>query len=162
MLQIHVRSAVAGVLAVVLVVLALGAAQIRVNPPPAAINHSSTCPQSSWPPHPEDIVNSTFEASGIPPGGSVEVYRVPMNRWFVLVDCMTNYQADFELVEDLGGETRVILDREAIHYNHDGSAGRMSSLGYVFRPGSSVVLRNRDTSTRGVSFHAFAGYLVDA
>jgi len=148
MLQIHVRSAVAGVLAVGLVVFALGAAQIRVNPPPAAVSPRTNVQFVAPWVHPRDFVRIT----------STSPFVVPDGKWFALT-------ALGKPSSGSGGRTQLFVDGTDVGFSSEGRLfGAMTGTGDgpascpVLPPGVSFPAGLQLTVTGGEAW----GYLVDA
>ena len=124
-----------------------------------------------WPPARQNVVH-VFErgnqfASGngygtplppIPSGGTLAVYTVPPDRWLTIVQAeggvpfmVWGEQFGGTLTDkgamDSGGTTRLIA-----------SPGRNAELGWVFRPGSTVVLKNTSSSPDSPVYYSFIGY----
>lgn len=97
----------------------------------------------------------------LPPSGSLTVATVPTNRWLVITDYDQSRGYNVDLAEDLAGV--ITVKRQEMIDDEGGSnvtTDRFhSSVGLSFAPGSQVVLRNRNNSNVGMSFH-LAGYWV--
>jgi hypothetical protein len=126
-------------------------------------------PSSSWPwPPARSAIVHVFERGNqagygtplpqIPGGASLPIYTVPSDRWLTIVQAEGGvpYMVWGELLGgvleekgamDHGGTTRLLL-----------SPGRNAELGWVFRPGSTVVLKNTSTSAESPGYYAFIGY----
>ena len=120
-----------------------------------------------WPPARQNVVH-VFERGNstgfgtplpeIPAGGTLAVYTVPLDRWLTIVQAeggvpfmVWSEQFGGVLTEkgasESIGSTRLIA-----------SPGRNAELGWVFRPGSTVVLKNTSSSPESPVYYAFIGY----
>ena len=120
-----------------------------------------------WPPARQNVVH-VFERGNstgfgtplpeVPAGGTLNVYNVPSDRWLTIVQAEGGFpsmiwceQLSGVLKEkgamELGGTTRLLI-----------SPGRNAELGWVFRPGSTVVLKNTATSPVSPGYYSFIGY----
>jgi len=156
MSSINVRSALAGALGLVLVVLALGAAQIRISPPLEATHPSDG---RTWPPRPEDFFfwnNRNEQVPPVAPASRVVIYQVPLGKRLVL-QATTDFGA-FAMYEDLAG----ILTYMDLLYGDKSFPTANEWSGWVFDPGSSVVLENvSSTATRSIGDAGLYGYFVN-
>ncbi|MBK6939759.1 MAG: hypothetical protein IPH13_06060 [Planctomycetes bacterium] len=119
----------------------------------------------SFPPHPADIVNIDGGLS-IPVGQSIEVvlFAVPGNRWLVVNDlCIVGPTSPgTKLVERTSAGDLVKVGPTAVARWQFDRIIRQSSIGYSFRPGSSVVLKLDGTnSNQSDGIWNLVGYLAN-
>ncbi len=125
-----------------------------------------------WPPARQNVVhvfergNSTgvgVALPSVPSGGVINVYNVPTDRWLTITQAeagtsfmvwaeMSGGVLDEKGAVDSGSSTGDSPSR-LLH-----SPGRNAELGWVFRPGSTVVLLNTAASTQSPGYYAFIGY----
>jgi len=135
----------------------------------AAVSPSSV---GSWGPPKKSIVNVFAEAGAtIPAGGHFVVYQVPNDRWLTITSTTANSQGCLcpwpsggtapclRWAELSGGVYRekgfgTAGDTQA----HHSPSGVGDPVGWVFRPGSQVVIRNIDASPCAVWEFSLMGY----
>lgn len=124
----------------------------------------------TWGPPKKGVVN-VFQPNSvsIPPGGAHVVYQVPSDRWFTAtgVFALNGATMDLRWSEGFSG---VFADKGFAMYtlpqvsfgdtqnlmiNPQAAGG---TVGWVFRPGSEVVLRNVGSLPATVQYHALTGY----
>lgn len=115
-------------------------------------------PTSSWGPPKKDIINA-WEAGPviIPPGGSLTVFDVPADRWFVGTGFSVTASYPTAWAEDLNGVVTV-----------KGVTGvgllpqvTAAPIGWTFRPGSKVVLQNLEPTFQNHIYNrSLLGYLA--
>lgn len=146
MLKLHVSSVVLGA------VLATGAFLLMSQAGPGV-------PYGSWGPPKTGVVN-VYNAQGgtVPPGGSLVVFSVPTDRWLTL----TGASAAGNCVPDLQtGSTLTFRFAELFAGNitvKGVSLATDSPVGWVFRPGSQVVVTNVGSGTCSVDSYDLIGY----
>jgi hypothetical protein len=125
-----------------------------------------------WPPARQNVVH-VFERGNstgfgtplpeIPAGGTLAVYTVPPDRWLTIVQAEA-VVSHLVWAETLGGalhergavDSGTTTGESPTRLFH--SPGRIPELGWVFRPGSTVVLKNTSTSPSSPGYYAFLGY----
>ncbi len=153
---------------VVFCALGIGAQQVASRPTAAGQSAATAFTLLHLLPSPSDLVTiDTQNVSGadsagvtIAPVSHVVLYQVPIDRWLVL----TRIQAtgpfaaylNIDLVEDFGGT----LTSKSNGYCFPGTAEFQYPMGVAFQPGSSVALRNRNTSASLWVPANMTGYLV--
>jgi hypothetical protein len=125
-----------------------------------------------WPPARQNVVH-VFERGNstgfgtplpeVPAGGTLNVYTVPSDRWLTIVQAEADTSpliwvevhagAVYEKGAVDSGATTGESPNRLIH-----SPGKNPELGWVFRPGSAVVLKNTSTSPVFPGYYSFIGY----
>jgi len=125
-----------------------------------------------WPPARQNVVH-VFErgvAAGygtplppIPGGGTLSVYTVPPDRWLTIAqaEAVTSPLVWAEMhggaLHEKGAvDSGTTTGESPTRLFH--SPGRNPELGWVFRPGSTVVLKNTSSSPESPGYYAFIGY----
>lgn len=179
-IRIYSKSALIGVAAALLCVVAMG--QLSVSSTPTNVQQFVPG-KGIGNPHPRDMVQFTSTTSPsspvlVPAGGELELYVVPNGRWLVLLN---NGGSDatgvglyssgsgigggyLGLFEDAGGLVSFKARDEATGTSVAGdSAGPVGGLiGWTFKPGSRVLLKSLHPSDELTVRYNLFGYLVDA
>src|SRR4030095_1551814 len=144
--------------ALLAIVLAGGivlAVRAQSTPPPTA---------SPWPPKPDQLVTIASSTASIPFGGSIVIYEVPWDRWFVLTDWWAGNSGNaIELMQESGGVLTVKLPTGTLDptgFQGISIAPRVSGAGISFPPRSKVLLRNSGGAGPLPVPHSFLGYLA--
>jgi hypothetical protein len=174
-IRIDSKSALVGIVAALVCVVAMGQVSVsRATTPTAAI----TPGYGIGNPHPRDMVRFSSWTStnlphvNIPANGEHEVFSVPADRWLVLLPNLgtssTTGGCAFDdggggstvsLQEDLNGSYTVMATRGSSEAGKNSQGPASSVIGWTFRPGSRVVLKNEDPIIANVRYNFF-GYLT--
>ena len=120
-------------------------------------------PYGSWGPPKSGVVNIFQPATGVPiaPGASLVLYTVLPDRWLIItaakaqaVGCALSGSAEFRFAEQLGAT--ITEKGPATGFSDAFSSG--SAVGWVFRPGSQVVITNVGTATCQIGQLSVLGY----
>lgn len=159
----HRTSLIAASLALAVLALLAGGQQLgstqRLGGPFSAI--TPFLPQG-FPVHPRDMVQLYGQAD-IPVGGEVVLYSVPTDKWLVVVarsNAWFSNEAPVTLLERFGG-----VDTERSRTGSTGNVlnsgpGAADGLGWVFQPGSVVVISNHHQSNSADVAWSLIGYLA--
>lgn len=123
-------------------------------------------PQStyaSWGPPKQGVIN-VFNVPGadVPPGGLVVLFQVPPDRWLTITGAWVNGgcvspgsgEPSLRFAEQLGGVT---VEKGWAGYPAAGFSTD-SPVGWVFRPGSQVVVTNASPNGCSFSRYGLTGY----
>lgn len=127
MLKINASSVVVGAMLAVGAMLVMG----QAGPQPQYV---------SWGPPKAGVVNVFLPGStAVPPGGLV-LYQVPPDRWLTVTYAkgFATGGSAMRIAEDLGG----VITEKGYLYSSAPYGIDVSITGWVFRPGSSVVITN--------------------
>lgn len=113
-----------------------------------------------WPPFPEEMVN-VLNVSVVPPGGTGVLYSVPTDQWLVVTAVGGQvFNSNVDLCEDLGGVLTVKVGTVNLHTVPVVPVDGQGPIGWAFRPGSNVVLRNPGPQAAGINGFTMLGYLA--
>jgi hypothetical protein len=121
--------------------------------------------RDTWPPPKKDIVNLFFfeptSQISVPPGASFTVFTVPNDRWLTITGVSGSYATGpFPFwSEELNG---AVTEKGQFLGNEmpASPASCGGAIGWTFRPGSTVVIRNDDPTTTALIYsYALIGYL---
>ena len=118
-----------------------------------------------WPPRPEDMVNLSSESANAPatllPGQLWSTFFVPPGRTLVVTNATIEGE-DMVLGEFLGSQLEFKRRGDDAPAPLSGSGDDPGApLGWTFRGGSQVALRNDDSAPAPLSYR-LVGYLADA
>lgn len=176
-IRIDSKSALVGVVAALVCVVAMGQVSIsRATTPTSAIAPAKGIGN----PHPRDMVQLrwTDDPNDPPvtlsPGGSLTVFDVPSDKWLVLLPSVGPGSPSGGVPIGIGGPggnadlfeffNGVYNFKARADSSAGGALGRgpiTDTVGWTFRPGSSVVIRNLDTTYPATVSYNFFGYLTD-
>lgn len=134
------------------------------------MGQASPASYASWGPPKKGIVNIFEPQQSIIPGnGTLTIYQVPTDRWLTVTSVSLNASNLDRLrwSEVLGGTVQDKGFAAQADPFTGGAEARTAlftpeaaggTIGWVFRPGSQVVLRNTDNSPAYVYRHALLGY----
>lgn len=144
---LHVPSLLVGVVGLAVVAVSMS----QVAPPMT----------SSWGPPKKGVVNIFNNPGGfVPAGGSTVVYQVPSDRWLTVTSastylgggCLCGGWPCLRWAEQLGG---VVTEKA---YAGNSPFVAQGEVGWVFRPGSQVVISNVDVSPCYFERFSLIGY----
>jgi hypothetical protein len=117
----------------------------------------------SWGPLKKGMVN-IFQVQTVPmpAGASHVVYQVPADRWLTVTGTAVNNDGGNDMLwsEVLAGvlQDKGVAGIDATQSLPTTPAGSGAAVGWVFRPGSQVVIRNAGTSGHQISRVCLIGY----
>jgi hypothetical protein len=171
--RIDSKSALVGIAAALVCVVAMGQVSVsRATTPTAAIAPAKGLGY----PHPSDMVHFTSATLppgdlvvSIPVGGEHEVFTVPSDRWLVLLPTSANGSSKVAFQDQGGGGYAWLFEDLNGSYTPKANGGGSGSggagpsgwaVGWTFRPGSRVVLKNIGTGGASSVAYNFFGYLT--
>ncbi len=114
-------------------------------------------------PHPRAMVNihsSNLSLPEVPAQGTAVVYDVPQDFWLVATGFKIS-NTFFELCESYQGELLVKRSRGGVSTQVTIPEDMAGPMGWTFRPGSQVLVRNDTTATSSATGRfSLTGYLV--